>query len=102
MISATYLANASFLSSMSSPVKVIVTASVANETTTSLNATPNRAVMRGYVLRARVSTWTGKEDGAVIFMDGDSELGNGVVASSGQTGPVIIHVATLQVEALPN
>lgn len=83
VISATYPANASFLSSTSSPVNVIVTASAPNETTTGLNATPNEAVVRGYILTAKVSAWTGNEDGSVIFMDGGSQLGATVLDKTG-------------------
>jgi len=40
-------------------------------------------VVRGYVLAARVSNWTGNEDGGVIFMDGDSQLGTAVLDKTG-------------------
>jgi len=76
VLTATYLANASFASSISSPVNVTVTSfATSRATSTRLSAAPSSQVLRGFTLTANVNTHGDPPAGNVIFIDGNSRLG---------------------------
>jgi hypothetical protein len=93
VISATYLANASFASSTSSPVAVSVTADgAANSTSTTLTATASSQIARGFSFAANVTARNGSPNGNVIFLDGSSRL---AVVELDETGTATYQSASL-------
>jgi|GEM_PF-1439109 len=84
VISASYLANASFAASTSSSVNVNVTAGAsANATVTSLSATASSSVAHGFSFTAFVKGLRGSRNGSVTFLDGQSSLGTSILDSAG-------------------
>src|SRR4029077_12490674 len=75
VITATYLANAAFSSSSSSPVTVAVTPSGAtNATSTNVTATASSRIARAFTFTANVTARSGNPSGNVVFLDGSSRL----------------------------
>lgn len=84
VISASYVANASFAASSSSTVNVIVTGSAAAKATrTSLSAVVSSSIARAFSLIAHVKRSNGPQSGSVIFLDGKSTLGTRVLDDTG-------------------
>lgn len=83
-ITATYLANASFSTSTSAPVNVVVSNSTqASASNTRLTATPSNQILDVIDLTATVQVRTGVPTGQVIFMDGTVRLGEAGLSSEG-------------------
>lgn len=84
VISASYLANAGFAASSSSPVSITVTAATsANATSTNISATPSSSVARGFQFTANVKGVKGSPNGSVTFLDGRSTLGTSILDAAG-------------------